>query len=394
MTNTADFKALADGETRILIIDDEPGIVGVLTKGLGKRYACRGVTSAGEALECLRDETYALVLSDIMMPGITGLQLLSVIKEQYPQTVVILVSASLEIGAAIEALRGGAFDYITKPFVMPFVETVVERALRHQRLLMASRFYEEHLEEMVRVQTQELRLSNLELNTALDRLYGNYRATLKSLAAALEARDVETRGHSDRVVAYCLRLGRELGLVNGDLVTLENGALLHDLGKIGVPDAVLFKEGALTDDEWQLMRHHVEFGAQIIQGIDFLTGASQIVSQHHERYDGSGYPNRLTGDLICMGARIFAVADAADAITSDRPYRRGRPFDAAAEELLNCSGKHFDPTVVDAFLRVPLDEWRELRQLALAPGPTLRRADGRELQYSRLLVEGSRAIGG
>src|SRR5581483_2618555 len=193
-----------------------------------------------------------------MMPGITGLQLLSVIKDQYPQTVVILVSASLEIGAAIEALRGGAFDYITKPFVMPFVEAVVERALKPQQLLVANRLYEGHLEEMVPVQTDELRLSNLELNTALERLYGSYRATLRSLAAALEARDVETRGHSDRVVAYCLRLGRELRLKNGELVTLENGALLHDLGKIGVPDAVLFKKGALTDDEWQLMRHHVE----------------------------------------------------------------------------------------------------------------------------------------
>src|SRR5262249_50249612 len=154
---------------------------------------------------------------------------------------------------------------------------------------------------------------------------------MRALAAALEARDVETRGHSERVVAYCMRLGKQLELSSGEMISLEHGALLHDIGKIGVPDSILLKRGALTDEEWKHMRRHVEYGAKILRGIDFLNGASKIVSQHHERYDGSGYPNKLEGDLICQGARIFAVADAVDAITSNRPYRQARPFEAAAD---------------------------------------------------------------
>jgi putative nucleotidyltransferase with HDIG domain len=292
-------------------------------------------------------------------------------------------------------MRRGAFDYVTKPFDLSDVETAVTRALRHQLLLKANQQYEQHLEHLVGLRTNELTTANTVLNSTLEKLYMNYRATLRALAAALEARDVETKGHSDRVVSYCVRLGKQIGLNDRELITLENGALLHDIGKIGVPDGILLKRGALTEDEWQYMRRHVEYGAQILKGIDFLEGASQIVAQHHERYDGSGYPTRKEGDQICLGARIFAVADAVDAITSDRPYRAARSFDDAADELIRCSGAHFDPFVVRAFTTVPLDNWREIRQLSTESGLTVKDSKtGVDIRYSALTVSADQITGG
>lgn len=189
-------------------------------------------------------------------------------------------------------------------------------------------------------------------------------ATLRALAGALEARDVETSGHSDRVVAYSLRLGRELGLAHKELIALEQGALLHDIGKIGVRDSILLKTGALTETEWGEMREHINYGLRIIGGIDFLSGAAPVVGEHHEKYDGTGYPSGLRGEMIHINARIFAVADAFDAITSDRPYRKSASYADARAEIVANSGKHFDPAVVNAFLKVPESEWREIRKIA------------------------------
>ncbi|HYP25387.1 MAG TPA: HD domain-containing phosphohydrolase [Blastocatellia bacterium] len=378
-----------NGPARILIIDDEEYVLSVLYSLLSERHECRTATSAVEALEYLKEQTYDLVLSDIMMPGMSGLELLQEVTRLARDTVVILISGNLNIQSAIEAMRRGAFDYVTKPFNLSDVEASVHRALRHQALLKANRQYEQHLEELVGLRTQELSHANSSLNLTLEKLYVNYRATLRALAAALEARDVETKGHSERVVAYCIRLGRQLGLGDTDLITLEHGALLHDIGKIGVPDSILLKRGALTEEEWSFMRRHVEYGSQILKGIDFLSGASQIVAQHHERYDGAGYPNRLEGDRICLGARIFAVADAVDAITSNRPYRAGRPIEAAADELAQCAGRHFDPDVVKAFLSIPLDSWAEIQQAATEPGLMMRdELTGREVRYSILTMKG------
>src|SRR6185503_9023285 len=177
----------------------------------------------------------------------------------------------------------------------------------------------------------------------LEALYQNYRATLRALAGALEARDVETAGHSDRVVAYSLRLGRELGLSHKDLIALEQGALLHDIGKIGVRDSILLKTGALTEQERDEMREHINHGLRIINGIDFLKGAAPVVGEHHEKYDGTGYPLGLRAEMIHINARIFAVADAFDAITSDRPYRRSASYADARVEIAGNSAKHFDP---------------------------------------------------
>jgi putative nucleotidyltransferase with HDIG domain len=180
-----------------------------------------------------------------------------------------------------------------------------------------------------------------------------YDPTLLALARALDVRDSETGGHSDRVLQYMELVIRELGIGGSDVAFLRRGALLHDIGKIGVPDNILRKPTALSDGEWQVMRRHPEFGARIIASIPFLEDVTRIVRHHHERWDGNGYPDRLSGEEIPLGARIFAVADSFDAMTSDRPYRRAMSIDAARAEIARCRGTQFDPSVADAFARVP-----------------------------------------
>src|SRR5262249_20439187 len=194
-------------------------------------------------------------------------ELLEEISRLNRDTVVVLISGNLNIQSAIEAMRRGAFDYVTKPFNLSDVETAVQRVLRHQLLLKANRQYEQHLEELVSVRTNELSLANVNLYVTIDGLYVHYRATLMALASAPEGRDVETRGHSERVVASCMRLGKQLGLTGRGIIALEHGALLHDIGKIGVPAAILLKRRSLNEEEWKEMRRRVEYGPQILRGI-------------------------------------------------------------------------------------------------------------------------------
>jgi putative nucleotidyltransferase with HDIG domain len=189
-------------------------------------------------------------------------------------------------------------------------------------------------------------------------LYSNDdRATVNALAATLGIRDIETQTHSDRVVLYSGLLGRELGLNQAHLKALEYGALLHDIGKIGIPDAILHKPGSLTTQEWTRMREHPLLGLRILSGLAFLKSASLVVVQHHERWDGRGYPYGLSGPEIDRNARIFAVADAYDAMITDRVYRAGRPFEEATEELRKRAGQQFDPEVIECFIGIPQREW-------------------------------------
>ncbi|HKP11663.1 MAG TPA: HD domain-containing phosphohydrolase [Blastocatellia bacterium] len=365
----------------ILIVDDEEHIRQLLATCLGNDYACVTAASADEATDLLALSRFNLVMTDITMPGASGIELCQYVQKASPDTVAIVVSGMTDIQYAIKAMRHGAFDYVTKPFDLTQVLMTVERALRYQALVVAKHSYEQSLEETVRRRTKELRTLNENLNQMLEALYQNYRATLRALARALEARDVETRGHSDRVVAYSLRLGRELGLPHNDLIALEQGALLHDIGKIGVRDSILLKPGPLTAEEWVEMREHINHGLRIISDIDFLKGAGAVVGQHHEKYNGSGYPNGLRGDQIHINARIFAVADAFDAITSNRPYRAATSYAHARKEIIAHVGVHFDPGVVTAFLRVSEDEWLDIRTTAESDGDyTERVIDKREIR--------------
>jgi putative nucleotidyltransferase with HDIG domain len=344
--------------SRILIVDDEREITEILSDLLSVNLDCETAGSAEEALACLRQGEFRLVISDITMPGMSGLEMVPHVKQISPDTVVIMISGLQTVESAIEAMRLGAFDYVMKPFDLRQVEAVVKRALEHHELIVAKQRYENQLEELVEQRTAEL-------DQALASLEDAYRSTLKALTSALETRDSETHGHSERVVTYSLRLGRECGLDSGQMKALEFGSLLHDIGKIGVPDAILRKPAKLTEEEWVLMREHPLHGQQILRGIEFLNRASRVVAQHHEKWDGSGYPLGLSGEDIDVCARIFAVADAYDAITSDRVYRRGKSYEAAAQELEEWAGKQFDAKIVEAFHRVPKEDWEELHRRSL-----------------------------
>ncbi len=349
---------VASPSARILIVDDEPEITSILFDLFDDEHDCTTAGSAEEALEQLARKDFELVISDITMPGMNGLDMIPHVHSMRPNTVVVMISGMQTVESAIGALRLGSFDYVMKPFDLRQVEAVVKRALEHQQLIVAKQRYEDHLEELVEQRTAEL-------DQALNSLEDAYRSTLRALTAALETRDLETHGHSERVVTYSLRLGREYGLDSHRIKALEFGSLLHDIGKIGVPDSILRKPAKLTDDEWVLMRQHPVHGRQILRGIEFLEGAARVVAQHHEQWDGSGYPTGLSGEDIDVCARIFAVADAFDAITSDRVYRKGKPYEAAAQELDDWAGKQFDPKVVEAFHRVPKEDWEELHARSL-----------------------------
>lgn len=348
----------SDVKSRILIVDDEPEITAILSEVFSDNYDCTTAGSAEEALPLLASGGFALVISDITMTGMSGLDMIPLIKGHSPETVVVMISGMQTVESAIEALRLGAFDYVMKPFDLRQVEAVVSRALEHQDLIVSKQRYENHLEELVEQRTAEL-------DQALNSLEDAYRSTLKALTAALETRDLETHGHSERVVSYSMRLGREYGLDSKKTKALEFGSLLHDIGKIGVPDLILRKPAKLTPDEWVLMRQHPMHGQQILKGIKFLEGAARVVAQHHEKWDGSGYPLGLKAEEIDICARIFSVADAFDAITSNRVYRQGKPYYAAAQELNDWAGKQFDPKVVEAFHRVPQQDWLELHEKSL-----------------------------
>ncbi len=353
---------------RVLIVDDEPEVRNVLSEFLCEAYACATAHSAEEALGLLKSMSFDLIISDITMGGMSGVEMLPRVLENAPETIVVVISGAQTIESAVEAMRAGAFDFLTKPFDLAHVELAVRRALSHLALLKDKRRHESYLEELIRQRTAAL-------DCALSSLEVSYRATLKALAAALEMRDHETRGHCERVVQFSLRLGRELGLGPDELRSLEFGALLHDIGKIGVPDAILRKPQGLTEAEWEAMRLHPQLGERILRGIEFLEGAARVVAQHHEKWDGSGYPLGLKAHEIDLNARIFAVADAFDAIVSDRVYRAGKSYELAAAELDKFAGKQFDPRVVEVFHRVPPADWEKLRSAKegrpTASGPPL-----------------------
>jgi putative nucleotidyltransferase with HDIG domain len=199
----------------------------------------------------------------------------------------------------------------------------------------------------------------------------SYDITLEAMGDALDLRDAETEGHSRRVTAYTTALAREMGLNAEELRIIARGAFLHDVGKIATPDRILLKPGKLDAEEMEVMREHCERGYAIVNKIPFLREASEIVYAHQESFDGSGYPRGLSGEEIPLGARIFAIADTLDAITSDRPYRKGRSFTEAREEIRRCSGNQFDPSIVEVFLRIPPLRWSELRAEILRMAPSM-----------------------
>ncbi len=348
-------------ERRILMVDDEEPIRRGLAANLRLRgFHCRTAADAKTALSLLAEETAAIVVTDIRMPGHDGMWLLEQIRVAHPETAVILLTGFAEVELAARALRAGASDFLVKPVAMVDLLTAIGRATEKRRLVLANRAHQAELEDRVRMATEELR-------STLETVTQSYRATLEALCSALDAREQETAEHSVRVTRYALEISSGMGVSGEAREHLERGALLHDIGKIGIPDAILLKPGPLSETDWEVMRRHPVIGYEILSGIAFLRPAAQIVLCHHERWDGAGYPRGLSRDAIPLGARIFAVADALDAITSDRLYRPARSFGEALAEIRRCSGTQFDPEVVDVLLNTG----------APGPGTTDRPVPGR-----------------
>ena len=342
--------------TRILIVDDDASVRDVISVLLQEEgYECRTASSAESALDVAAAEAPPLVISDMKMPGRDGIWLLEAFRERYPETAVIMLTGYGDTEAAVDCLRRGAVDYLLKPPKLTDLIRAIERALAKRRIELARKRYQKKLERKVRDRTGELR-------TALRNIQGTYQTTLLALVRALDAREHETSDHSQRVVKYTEVIAERLGLRGPELEEIGRGALLHDIGKIGVPDAVLLKPAKLTPEEWKEMRRHPDIGYDMIRSIEFLNTPAAIVLSHQERFDGKGYPRCLRGEEIHIGARIFAVADTLDAMTSDRPYRRGTTFENAVAEVQRCAGSQFDPEVVRAFLDIGVKNLRRIKE--------------------------------
>jgi putative nucleotidyltransferase with HDIG domain len=339
-------EALPQVPPRILIVDDDESVRDVISVLLREEgYNCVVASGAEMALDLAGADDTPLVISDMKMPGKDGLWLLENFRARHPDTSVIMLTGYGDTEAAVDCLRRGAVDYLLKPPKLTDLIRAIERALAKRRIELARKRYQKKLERKVRDRTTELR-------TALKDIAHTYQNTLLALVAALDAREHETSDHSLRVVRYTVAIADKLGIKGQELEEIGRGALLHDIGKIGVPDAVLLKPGKLTTDEWKEMRKHPDIGFQMIQAIPFLNIPAEIVLSHQERFDGTGYPRKLGRNEIHLGARIFAVADTLDAMTSDRPYRMGTTFGNAIAEIDRCAGTQFDPEVVQAFLAI------------------------------------------
>jgi len=341
---------------RVLIVDDDELILRALARILEERgYATRCYLSPDEALQALEDESPVVIISDYMMPAMDGVEFLKKARLKSPGAVRILCTAAEDFKVALQAVNSGeVFRIISKPWHQQELVATVGQAVESARL----RRENERLTAEVQRQNRQLNEHNLRLEEMV-RL--RTQALLEGLIAALDYRDSETQWHSRRVSLYARRLAQQLGIREPELMVIEHGALLHDIGKIGIQDEVLLKPGPLDAGEWRTMKQHPELGWRLLQRVDYLRLASQIVLEHQEKWDGTGYPAGLEGRGICIGARVFHVVDTLDAITSDRPYRQARPFAAAREELLRCRATQFDPEVVDAFLSIPAEEWERIR---------------------------------
>lgn len=344
---------------RILVVDDDETVRNVVSLLLADEGYDVGTAADGRAaLEMVGAERTDLVISDLKMPGKDGLWLLERLVRDHPDTGVILLTAVGNTEAAVDCLRRGASDYLLKPPKTTDLIRAIERALATRTMETARRKYQKDLEERVLEKTSKL-------IGALNEVESAYSNTLNALVAALDAREQETSDHSQRVVRYTAAIAREMEIGEPELSGICRGALLHDIGKIGVPDAILLKPGPLTPAEWDEMRRHPDIGYQILRSIPFLEEPAAIVLAHQERWDGRGYPRGLKGEEIPLGARIFSVADTLDAMTSDRPYRPGTSVAVARAEIVRCSGTQFDPEVVRAFQRVSDRELVELRSRPL-----------------------------
>jgi putative nucleotidyltransferase with HDIG domain len=353
--STEDFGLLDPPKPGILIVDDEPAMRELICEAL-RPHASKIMTAddAQQASVHISGGGFDVVLCDMYMPGMNGLELLARARASNWDVAFILLTGRPDVEPVVRALRLEASDFLVKPVSLSVLHETVNRSYRRLLLHRAARNYRTQLEASIQHRTRELA-------AALGQLEENFEATLEALVAALDAREHETYSHSFRVRAYTMYLARLAGYPLEMMPQLEHAALLHDIGKIAVSDAILLKAGPLTPEEWKEMRKHPVVGESILNRVSFLRPAARIVRHHHERWDGTGYPGRLFAEQIPLGARLFAVADTLDAMTSDRLYRKALPHEVARDEIARCSGSQFDPKLVSLFLSAPDDDWFALR---------------------------------
>lgn len=331
------YQSEAKGRGRVLIVDDEPLVREMITRKLEEEgLICADAASGEEALQKLQSGDFDVVLLDIRMPHKSGLETLAEIRIAYPDIAVIIVTVVADIEIAIESMKGGAYDFIIKPIDFDILTLSVDRALERRRLLLENRKYRMYLEQRVKEQADKIKESFLN--------------SVRSLIYALEAKDIYTSGHSQRVTDMAVEIAQAMGLDEAQLEKIRLAGILHDVGKIGVPESILNKPDRLEKYEYDIVKTHSELGERILGSVITDKEVLQAIRHHHERYDGGGYPDGLSGDNIPRAAKILAVVDAYDAMTSDRPYRKAVPHSQALIELEKGCGTQFDPEVVTVFL--------------------------------------------
>ena len=321
----------------VLIVEDEEPVRSVLVRKLTlSGYEVMSAPDGIQALYMLREKNFGVILTDINMPNLNGLELLQIVREAYPDIIIIMSTAYNDLEHAISAMRLGASNYLVKPFKLEDAVTALRQALaQRQRNLTRKRIEAELRAHKDSEQSHELLLS-----------------TVMALANTIEAKDLYTVGHSQRVSELSQRMAQRIGLPDREVEFIRLAGLLHDIGKIGISESVINKKGSLNQEEYAHIQTHPLIGERILLPVIELNGALQTVRHHHERWDGGGYPDGLHSQQIPTGARILALADAYDAMTSERPYRPALPFSVALQEVRKNAGYQFDPELSSLFVQL------------------------------------------
>ena len=336
-----------NSEYKIIAVDDEQGIVDSLSIFLKRTgYHFKGVTDPVEAVELVKNEHFVLMILDFIMTPYHGDQVVEEIRKFNKDLYILLLTGHKDLAPPLETIK--RLD----------IQGYCEKSDKFDQLLLLIESGIKSIKQM-----NEIKKINMQLSETYEKLEQAYLESIETLRYTVEAKDIYTRGHSDRVSEYSVLIGKKLGLSEKDLKTLKIGGLFHDIGKIGVPDSILQKEAKLTDDEYSQIKQHPNIGVHILSNATIFKDILPIVEHHHEKWDGTGYPGRLSGENIPYFARITAVADSFDAMTSRRSYRDSLPIETVISEFENCSGTQFDPKLAELFLDILKNNFNEIQTI-------------------------------